>query len=134
MNNKKILTLFIISILAGLVIWVFSSSIFGTSEPWDSPHYGLVSLILIAIGFVFGLIGYEKPLFWPLGFFLGCFLFGIFSFIKDIVFYRGGGVNMFIPLGVIFLIPFCFPVLLGAFIGSFIIKKYKKSNKTMHLT
>ena len=128
MRKKHIILFFTITII-GLLTWTYSTFLFGTSEPWDSPNYGLVSLALLIIGLLFGLVGYEKPLTWAMGFYLGSFLYGTIAFMKDIFFYSGGGVNLFLPLGMIFLIPFCFPVLLGSFVGSFVMKRYRKVNK-----
>ena len=112
---------FIASIIAGFVFWAVFS--WFNVEPWDSP-YGLITVGLL--GLLFGFIGKESPWLWPIGIFLGEALFGLGSFLKSILFYSGGGANMFIPLGIIFLIPFSLPAFIGSFIG-FGIRKATKS-------
>ncbi len=117
--------LFLFSVLVGVCIWAFSPNLFGVAEPWDASDYSPfnlnpVNLYLLMFGFVFGMVGYERPALHPLGVYVGAFLYGLFTFIKDLYVPTGGGVNFFIPLGAIFLIPFCLPVLVGAFGGAFL--------------
>ncbi len=108
--------IFIISVIAGFLFWgIFA---WYNIEPWDSP-YGLQTVGLL--GLVLGFIGKENPWLWPLGIYLGETLFGLGSFI----FSSGGGANMFIPLGMIFLIPFTVPAFIGSFVGSGIRKVIK---------
>jgi len=125
--KHKLRVLSLICTLVGAFIWISSPYIFGASEPWDSPYFGRVNVLLFIIGLGFGFAGYEKPILWPLGILTGSFLYGLFTFIKDIFFYSGGGVNMFIPLGIIFLIPLCLPVFVGSFGGSFLRKRYSRA-------
>jgi len=84
------------------------------TEPWD-VHIGWI--VLAGLGLVFGFIGKGNPILWPLGIFLGEVLFGLGSFLKDVFFYSGGGVNFFFPLGLMFLVPFIVPALIGSFAG-----------------
>jgi hypothetical protein len=37
--------------------------------------------------------------------------------VKSVFFYSGGGVNFFFPLGLMFLVPFTIPALIGSFVG-----------------
>jgi len=39
------------------------------------------------------------------------------SFIESLFFYGGGGADLFFPLGLMFLIPFATPALIGSFVG-----------------
>ena len=91
-------------------------------EPWDST-YGWLTVGML--GFVLGFIGKENPWLWPVGIYLGETLFGLSSFMKGVLFSNDGGANMFIPLGIIFLIPFTLPALVGSLIGSGIRKATK---------
>ena len=68
------------------------------------------------LGIGFGFLGKANPMLWPLGIFLGEVLFGVGSLLKNLFFYSGG-VNLFLPLGLLFLIPFTAPALVGSFIG-----------------
>ena len=78
------------------------------------------------LGFVLGLIGNGKPWLWPLGIYLGEAIFGLGSFLTSLFFYRGGGADMFIPLGILFLILFTAPALIGSMAG-FGVKKITRS-------
>lgn len=104
--------LFVISIVTGGAVWVVFA-IFAT-EPWNS-QYG--SIAMAGLGFVFGFLGKGNPMLWPLGIFLGEFLYGTGSFVKSLFFYSGGGVNFFFPLGLMFLVPFTIPALIGSLVG-----------------
>lgn len=118
LSNRNV---FIISIIAGMVFWAVFA--WFDIEPWDSPHGWAAVGIL---GFVLGFIGNGKPWLWPLGIYLGEAIFGVGSFLTSLFFYRGGGANMFIPLGVLFLILFTLPAFIGSMAG-FGIKKATRS-------
>jgi len=90
-----------------------------TTEPWDSP-YGLI--VVAGLGLTFGFFGRGNSMLWPLGIFLGEALFGLCTFLKSIFFYSGGGVNFFFPLGLMFLVPFTIPAVIGSFVGSWLRK------------
>lgn len=115
--------IFIISVIAGFIFWAVFT--WFNIEPWDSP-YGWFTVGIL--GFIFGFSGKESPWLWPLGIYLGEALFSLSSFLKSLFFYSGGGANMFIPLGILFLIPFSFP----AFIGSYIGFGFKKATKSLN--
>jgi hypothetical protein len=104
--------LFLISVIAGAAVWAVFE-VFKT-EPWDVP-YGWIVLAILGIGF--GFFGKANPMLWPVGIFLGEVLYGAGSFLKSLFFYSGGGVNLFFPLGLLFLVPFTVPAFLGSFIG-----------------
>ena len=104
--------LFVTSVIVGVAIWVVFA-VFET-EPWNSS-YGLIGMV--ALGVFFGFLGKGNPMLWPLGIFLGEFLYGTGSFMKSLFFYSGGGVNFFFPLGAMFLIPFTIPALVGSLVG-----------------
>ena len=104
--------LFAISVIAGVAVWAVFA-VFET-EPWDSP-YGWI--VVAGLGLIWGFLGNGNPLFWPLGIFLGEVLFGAGSFVKSLFFYSGGGVNFFFPLGLMFLVPFTIPAVLGSLAG-----------------
>jgi hypothetical protein len=108
--------LFLASVVAGAAVWAVFD-LFDT-EPWDSV-YGWVAVPVL--GFAFGLVGKERPMRWPAGIFLGQVLFGTAS-----LFFRGGGANLFIPLGLLFLVPFTIPAVLGALVGSALSKAFDK--------
>lgn len=113
--------IFIISVVVGFVFWAVFA--WFTIEPWDSSYGWIVIGIL---GLSLGYIGKGSPWLWPLGIVLGEVLFGLGSFLKSLYFYSGGGANMFVPLGVLFLIPFSLPAFVGSFVG-FGIKKFTTS-------
>ena len=108
------------SVIGGFIFW----SIFAwfNVEPWDSPYGWLTVGIL---GLVLGFIGKETPWLWPVGIYLGEALYGLGSFITGLLFSSGGGANMFIPLGMIFLIPFTLPAFVGSLVGFGIRKAIK---------
>ena len=120
MPKKKV---FIFSVLLGFIFWAVF--IWFMIEPWDTI-YGWITVGLL--GLCLGFIGKESPWLWPLGLYLGEALFGLGSLLKSILFYSGGGTNMFIPLGLIFLIPFTFPAFIGSFVGFGIRKAIKSLN------
>jgi len=115
-------SVFILSVIVGFFFWAIFAWL--NIEPWDSA-YGWLTIGLV--GLVLGFIGKENPWLWPVGIFLGEVLFGLGSFINGLVFSSGGGANMFIPLGMIFLIPFIFPAFIGSLVG-FGIRKATKAN------
>ena len=127
LSNRNI---FIISIVIGILFWVVFVALLNT-EPWDTT-YGWV--VVGTMGLILGFIGKEKPWLWPLGIFLGELLFGLGAFFKDLFFYSGGGVNMFIPLGILFLIPFTIPAFIGSFVGFGIRKATMSLNKSLQST
>lgn len=113
MNQKTPLT-FILSVIAGVSIWlVFLVGL--KTEPWDTP---LGTLAILILGFLFGLSTPKKPWLWPTGFYTGQFLFGTVVLLKSIFAYSGGGANLFFPLGMIALIFFCAPALVTSLLGS----------------
>jgi hypothetical protein len=116
--------LFVTSVIAGGTVWA-AFAVFKT-EPWDSP-YGW--LTVAGLGLILGFLGKANPMFWPLGIFLGEVLFGLGSLVKSVFFYSGGGVNFFFPLGLMFLVPFTIPALIGSFVG---IGLRKALNKTLN--
>jgi hypothetical protein len=105
--------LFLASVIAGAVLWVVFDLM--DTEPWDSA-YGWVAVAVL--GFAFGFVGRERPMLWPAGIFVGQALFGTASFLNSLFLYTGGGLNFFVPLGLMFLVPFTIPAFLGAFLGS----------------
>ncbi len=114
---------FIVSVIAGFLFWAIFAWL--NIEPWDSL-YGWLTVGLL--GLVLGFIGKENPWLWPLGIYLGEVLFGLGNFMKGLLLLSGGGANMFIPLGMIFLIPFTIP----AFIGSLVGFEIRKATKPHH--
>lgn len=104
--------LFVISIVTGGAVWVVFAMF--ETEPWNSL-YG--SIAMAGLGITFGFLGKGNPMLWPLGVFLGEFLYGTGSFVKSLFFYSGGGVNFFFPLGVKFLVLFTIPALIGSLVG-----------------
>ena len=104
--------LFVASVIAGGTVWAVFA-VFKT-EPWDSP-YGWIAVA--GLGLTFGFLGKGNPMFWPLGIFLGEVLFGLGDFLRSMFFYSDGGVNFFFPLGLIFLVPFTVPALVGSVVG-----------------
>mgnify|MGYP001612249306 CR=1 FL=1 len=109
--------LFVTSVIAGGTVWAVFAAF--KTEPWDSPYGWIVVAIL---GFILGFLGKGNPMLWPLGIFLGEALFGLGDFVKSIFFYSGGGINFFFLLGLIFLVPFTIPALIGSVVGSAIRK------------
>ena len=104
--------LFVASVIAGGALWAAFAVL--ETEPWDSP-YGWVAVA--GLGLTFGFLGQGNPMLWPLGIFLGEALFGLGSFLKSLFFYSGGGASFFLPLGLIFLVPFTVPALIGSIVG-----------------
>ena len=104
--------LFFAAVVAGAMVWA-AFALFNT-EPWDQP-YGWLVLAIVAAGF--GFLGRGNPLWWPLGIFLGEVLFGMAGVIQSMLGYGHGGANMFIPLGLMFLVPFTVPAFVGSIVG-----------------
>lgn len=104
--------LFVTSVVAGGAVWAVFAAY--ETEPWDSPHGWFA---MAGLGLILGFLGKENPVFWPLGILLGGVLFGLGSLAKSVFFYSGGGANFFFPLGLIFLVPFAVPALIGSFVG-----------------
>ena len=122
-NSSKLL--FFVSVLSGAAVW----AVFGlfNTEPWDVA-YGWVVLAILGIGF--GFVGKANPMLWPLGIFLGEVLFGVGSLLRSLLFYSGGGVNLFFSLGLLFLVPFTATAFLGSFIGFGLRKALSKARKS----
>lgn len=104
--------LFWLAMTSGFMFWFFG--VWLNVEPWDSPYALLVIIILCAIH---GFFGKKKPWLWPLGMFFGELLAGAVNFLKNSLFYSGGGADMFFPFGVVFLIPLLVPGFVGSFVG-----------------
>jgi hypothetical protein len=102
--------LFLGAVIAGVLLFALPGT-----EPWDSL-YGWVEIV--GLGLVFGFVGKGKPWLWPIGIFLGEFLYGAGSFAKSYFFYSGGGANFFFPVGLMYLVPFTVPAFIGSFIGA----------------
>lgn len=117
--------LFAISVISGVAVWAVFA-VFET-EPWDSP-YGWI--VVAGLGLILGFLGNGNPLFWPLGIFLGVVLFGAAGLVKSLFFYSGGGVNFFFPLGLMFLVPFTIPAVLGSLAGFGMRKALNKALNT----
>jgi hypothetical protein len=113
--------LFIGSVVAGAIAWAVFAAF--DTEPWDEPA-GWAAMALL--GLAFGFVGQGKPLLWPLGILIGGALFGTAAFLRDVFFYSGGGANLFFPLGLIFLVPFTLPALIGSFVGAEIRKATRR--------
>lgn len=111
-RNSPGAVLFAISVIIGVALWAVFAAF--ETEPWDSL-YGWI--VVGGSGLIFGFLGKENPILWPLGIFLGEVLFGLGSLVKSVFFYSGGGVNFFFPLGLMFLVPFTIPSLVGSFVG-----------------
>jgi len=113
--------LFLISVLAGALLFALADS-----EPWDSL-YGWIGMA--GLGMLLGVLGNGKPMLWPLGIFLGEVLYGTGRFAISLFFATGGGVNFFFPLGLLFLISFTVPALVGSCVGFGL---RRALNKTLH--
>ena len=85
-------------------------------------------IIIALIGVCFGFFSKDTPWLWGCGIYLGAALFGFVVFLISIFFHRGGGANMFIPVGMIFLLGFTFPAFVGSYIGFGIRKVYNYFN------
>lgn len=117
---------FAISICTGFLIWAICSFFLNT-EPWDSK-YGYVTVGLI--GLILGLSWPEKPWLWPIGHYLGQFLYWSIGLTRYVLFSNGESTNFFIllTLGMISLTVFCSPSLFMSLVGGVIIKFVKKSS------
>lgn len=104
--------MFFAAMAAGAIVWG-AFALFNT-EPWDEP-YGWLVLAIVAAGF--GFLGRGNPLWWPLGIFLGEVLFGTAGVIASMLGYGASGANMFIPLGLMFVVPFTVPAFVGSVVG-----------------
>jgi hypothetical protein len=76
--KQQTLSLFIIGMLLGVSIWIFSPWLTGRNEPWDADRpIWLYSWILVAV--LSGLIGRVRGVCVPLGYALGQMLITIKS-------------------------------------------------------
>jgi hypothetical protein len=105
---------FLAAIAAGAALWVLFAAF--NTEPWDSPAGWITVTIL---GYFFGYYGKGNPLLWPLGMLLGQILWGF----GTLLFHSGGGANLFLPLGVLFLVPFTIPALIGSAAGALLARR-----------
>jgi len=101
----------LLSVTIGFVIWWLSPEFTGTVEPWDSES-AYMPLSLIIGGLVVGAIGGAPIWRWSVGIYVGEVLSMLARQITD----PGIGANL-MPLGVIFLIGYTLPSLLGSALG-----------------
>jgi hypothetical protein len=101
----------------GIVLWIFAVELFGAAEPWDGTAL-LYILLLFAFGAVSG--GLAPRRFWagPAGVYAGQAAWGLAVWVKSLVTYTGGGVNFFVPLGLMYLAIATIPALVGATLGA----------------
>jgi hypothetical protein len=84
------------------------------TEPWDTP-FGPAALL--GVGFVFGYTGRRHPILWSLGILLGQAIAGM------AIAMTSRGPNLFLPLGLLFLVPLTLPALIGALAGAGLAKR-----------
>jgi hypothetical protein len=105
---------FLTSAVCGFILWYFSEEIMGNAEPWDGNLLVYV-IALTAIGFLcVYLFGSNlSSVYW--GGFLGQAALGAAAFFGCLLlgFFCRGAANLF-PLGVVFLLVYSLPLLLGA--------------------
>ncbi len=106
---------FAIGAATGLLMWFGSPLLFGASEPWDAEDMRYFGA-MFALGVAFGAVWPDRFWIGPWGIYVGQSAFGIASWLKSSLFYDGGGVNFFVPLGVIFLVWATLPAFAGAFL------------------
>jgi hypothetical protein len=96
----------------GFGVWAGLTLVLGGTEPWDERVY-LYLLAQVGSGLLLGLLWPDSvPALWLL-FLLGqAIAAGVGSFVGE-----GAGVNLFIPLGLVFLVFYSFPSLLALFLG-----------------
>ena len=119
-NRRQWLT-FALGVTAGLLLWVGSTLLFGTEEPWDAEGIRYFGVVL-GLGAVLGVFSPERFWIGPCGIYVGQFAFGMAAWLKSIFGYQGGGVNFFIPLGAVVLVWSTLPSLAGAFIAAWIVR------------
>lgn len=104
--------MFLIAVVAGVSLWAVFAGF--NTEPWDSL-YGWIAVSVL--GFAMGYFGKGNPGLWPLGLFLGSALTGLGAVAKSFMVGAEGGVNFFFPLGLVFLVAFMIPALIGSLAG-----------------
>jgi hypothetical protein len=57
---------FVLVTLSGLLLWEAANQVFGTREPWDSPHFWWAYLVALALSGVFGFVFDRKAWRWGL--------------------------------------------------------------------
>ena len=107
--------LFVASAIAGGGLWLAFDAL--KLEPWDTP-YGV--LAILGLGFLLGFLGPRHPFAWPLGMLAGEILFGFAT-----LFRTSGGANLFLPLGLVYLVPFTLPALFGSFAGAALAQRHR---------
>jgi hypothetical protein len=112
---------FALGVTAGLLVWLGSTLLFGTEEPWDAEGFRYFGVVL-GLGAALGVLSPDR--FWvgPCGIYVGQFAFGMAAWLKSILGDQGGGVNFFIPLGAVFLVWSTVPSLAGAFVAARIVR------------
>ncbi|MEO8666918.1 MAG: hypothetical protein ABI399_00260 [Bauldia sp.] len=110
-------TAFILAAIAGFLVWWFSEALTGRREPWDGDVLWYF-VVLFVVGFAATLFLRSPPFAAYWGAWVGQIVFGIVPFVACLA---AGAMctdqaNLF-PLGVVVLLAYTLPALIGAFLG-----------------
>ena len=110
---------FLTGVIWGISIWLLSLKITGEKEPWDSRSWYYTAALFLG-GLVCGWIAPRHRSVWlgPADIYLGqCLFIGIYSWVSP-----HGGVNFFIPIGMIALAIYGLASIAGALGARFLQK------------
>jgi hypothetical protein len=101
------------AVTGGFSLWMLSPILTGDTEPWDAHNQLLYLAALAGLGAACGLIAPERFWAWPAGIYAGQLI---------AILYRRhqlppGGADFLIPLGLLFLVPYTVPSLVGSALG-----------------
>ncbi|MBI3291922.1 MAG: hypothetical protein HYZ73_03825 [Elusimicrobia bacterium] len=112
-KTRSTLSVFLLGIVLGYGIWAASRLITGALEPWDA-RFGYYPLSLLLVGGGMGFLSPRRFWLWPMALYLGQCL----AALSQMATTTRGGVNLFIPLGMVYVAMFSALSLVGASIGA----------------
>jgi chorismate-pyruvate lyase len=113
-------------VLVGILLWMFSKALFGVEEPWDAEGVRYPLALFIA-GFVSAVMLPRRFWLGPIALYTGQAAYGLVDWLRSLYAYEGGGVNFFVPLGLIFLASATVPAFLGSLLGLLAVRLRRKS-------
>jgi len=105
--------LFLACVVAGWAVWSSADSPPGRQEPWDAQNQGPWIAALAAVGAIAGLLQPRGAWRWGVGVYAGQAIGLVQSSAS-----ASGGLDPLVVLGMLFLVPYSAPALLGSIVGA----------------